>query len=298
MPPSHVCRWVRGVMGSVGARLEVPAEGLQAQEGGSRTETLQSIRGPSPQGHREGGRLPSGPGRCSRSGRRMWSLRGGGLPPSFAPGPEGCPRARLWLPGRAGLPTAAGASIPWRPHPPTTTGRPKSYFRRLVETRPVWPDRGTGPPTGAPLPGLPGPARHSDSHLCGAVGCLSAGQPPRALLPQPLQRESPVPGPTESRPGAGPGGASSSPTAPPDTPPKHRHTSSWKVPGGLGSMSWLSHPTSLSGFPSPGSCPGHHGVFPLRRGRTPLHRCPQAPFQGPHPRHLLWARVSKPPYDW
>lgn len=168
---------------------------------------------PSPQGHGEGGWFLSGPRRYGRSGRRMWSLWAGGLPPQLCAWAKGVSLGQAlltWL-GRVARSCRCGT------HTPPTAGRPKSYFRRLVETRPVWPDRGTAPPTGSSLPGLPDPASHSDSRPCGAAGRLSAGEPKSSAPPAPAAR-GPRARPYREPAGSQAWGTSFSPAAPPYLP--------------------------------------------------------------------------------
>lgn len=170
-PPSHRWRWEHWVKGSVGARLEIPAEGLQAWGGGSQTEeTLQSPRATGKEAD-----FQQGLGCAAAAGGG--GPVGRGLPPSFAPGPEGVPRPSSGHLAGWGCPQLPVRLPCRRPHPPTTAVRPKSYFRRLVETRPVWPDRGTAPPTGPSLPGFPAlPARMTHT-LAGPLATSVQGSP-------------------------------------------------------------------------------------------------------------------------
>lgn len=90
----------------------------------------------------------------------MGRSRDSQLPPQlFAPGPEGCPRARFQLPGLAGLPVAPGTSV----LPGVHTLLPVLAASRAISGA-WWRHDPSGqkgarpPPTGHSLPGRPGPA--------------------------------------------------------------------------------------------------------------------------------------------
>lgn len=109
--------------------------------------------------------------------------------PSFVPGPEGRPQPASGHLAWQGSHSSGHVHPAGRPWPPPRAGRLESFFRRLVETRPVWPDRGHAPAHGLSLPGCPGPAYGGDS--CPPSGQLS---PCRAALrippPAPVARRA------------------------------------------------------------------------------------------------------------
>lgn len=96
-PPSHRWRWEHWVKGSVGARLEIPAEGLQAWGGGSQTEeTLQSPRATGKEAD-----FQQGLG-CAAAAGGGGSLWGGAFPPALRLGQRASPgQALVTWPGGA-----------------------------------------------------------------------------------------------------------------------------------------------------------------------------------------------------
>lgn len=180
-PPSHRWRWEHWVKGSVGARLEIPAEGLQAWGGGSQTEeTLQSPRA-------------TGKEADFQQGLGCAAAAGGGGACGEGPSPQLCawargrPQAKLWSPGRVGLPAAAGASTLQASTPSYHCCAPQELFQAPGGDSTCLARQGHCPAHRTLSARLPGPASQDDSHPCRAAGHLSAGQPLKALLPQPLQ---------------------------------------------------------------------------------------------------------------
>lgn len=270
---------------------------------------MQSVEGPSPQGPREGGRrelqplgFHQGPEVPAAAGGGCGGPGEGGCPPALRLGQKGVPG-----PGSGYLAWHPCSRLParpscWRPHPPPAAGRPESYFRRLPETRPVWPDRGTAPahralPARPPWPCLP-VMTHA---LVGPLAASVQGSPRGLCSPSPCGEEAL---PYREQVGARPWGSLLQPhSSPPPTPhlsiitrlfPARRETPPGRSPGGLG-PDVVAQPPDLSGLPGPGCCPSTmacpHSDGGDHSGTSPPGWPPQGLY---HPPLLVHAICSGP----
>lgn len=179
-----------------------------------------------PQGHGGGGRGPSctsqqGLG-CAAAAEGGGGACGEGPSPQLCAWARGRPQAKLWSPGRAGLPTAAGASTLQASTPSYHCWAPQELFQAPGGDSTCLARQGHCPAHRTLSARPPGPASQDDSHPCRAAGHLSAGQPLKALLPQPLQRGVPCARPYGEQAGSRAWGSLVQPHgSPPDTAPKH-----------------------------------------------------------------------------
>lgn len=233
---------------------------------------------PAPRGHGEGCRLLSGPGWGVQS---LWE--------GFAP--RLCARARGVSPGQTlvtGLAALSAVSVLPASTPSSPCWAPRRLFQAPGGDSTIWPDGAR------PLP--PGPPAHPVALPASTTHAMwgrwpQAGQPPRALLPQPLPG-APEPAALQRAGQAWPGGAATAPQQPPPTPTERlgRSAARWALgvrpPGGQGLCSGSA--TLPAGSPSPGFCPRCHAHPPLGGGAHGMAGMAASRPPGP-PTPRVWA---------